>query len=1635
MTNSFLERISKLPQKKLALLASELYERSLSAGRANEPIAIVAMACRMPGGCDTPAAFWSFLDRGGDAVEPFPDERFTLVGEPPPHDSNRARQAGSFLRDVERFDAGVFGIPAKEAASMDPQQRLLLEVCWEALENAGTPIGELQDSSTGVFVGVSNIDYALLNHAATGISADYAATGMANAIAAGRISYVFGFNGPSSVVDTACSASASAIHLACQSLRARECEQALAGGVNLALLPEITQTLADMQALAPDGRCKAFSATADGFGRGEGCAMLVLRRLSDATARGDVVLGVIRGSAWNQDGRSSGLTAPNGVAQERVVRAALAAADVRPDEISYVEAHGTGTALGDPIEIAALGRVFGAEPRSAGPLRVGSVKTNIGHLEAAAGVAGVMKVVLALQHERIPPHLHASVLNPRVDWPALPIEIPTDGAAWPRGERPRLAGVSSFGFSGTNVHLIVGEAPSPADPERTAQDDGRTTVLTASAKSREALLALAGRYAEALERPGVSFPSFAASANLGRSAFAHRLAFIGSSAREAAAQLRMFASGDPRSQVRASFVVSHRPPRVAFVADADLRADAAADLIERWRGFGVDGEIVDAATPDSTAACLVTLRRDDERVFLDELVELYLGGVAIDWRPLHGDPHAVVVLPNYPFERQRHWADVHRRAVPFHAGDDASGADGIYRIAWNAPPAGGRFVSPPPAAIFVELVANLIPQTSDDYQVLARFQHAAEAFAVHSILTALVELEPSLGPRTRLPAHDLADLLGVVPEQARLLDRIFRLLSAHGLVRLEGGCWIFESEIARYDLRAEIADLRRRFPDAGPEVDLAERTLELPRVLRGLISGVDVLFPDGSLALATAIYRDTLSARLMNALTGQAAGVATSDASRPPRILEIGAGTGGTTASVLPSVPLGSEYVFTDMSTGFFATAKATFGEYHNLRFRQLDIENVEQVAALAAEPFDIIVAANVLHATRSVRDTLANVRSLLRDGGVLILLEATNSPALVDITFGATEGWANRTDTELRPHGPLLSRQRWLDVLAESGFEADALPTLGQFGPITEQQTIVAARRTAEKRLPVAGADSVIVVHYGSLAPELPSALVQQGFVPTSYELGGAGAPDGLAALLAGAGGRAVVFLDDARDDDALLPENAQRSVGDLLEASQMLLGDPERRSLWIVTRNATPAFGAPPRPAAAALWPLGRVLLSEHPELDSHLVDIDRAAPDWTALAAVMARGTGEREIALGRRGALVPRLEPARLVLESDVHIQLSREACYVVTGAFGTLGMLTAKWLASRGAGALILAGRRPPNAQGQRDIEELCAAGTRVEVVVADLSEPGGVDAIFDRVADMGRPLRGIIHSAAALSDAAISKQTRATIGTVFGPKARAAWRLHERSLGHQLDFFVMYSSAASLLGSRGLANYAAANGFLDGLALHRRARGLCALSVDWGIWELGMLASKQERAEGWTKRGVAPIRVADGLLALERAMLSGEPQLAIFGKGAASVLRDLHESTLATIIANARQETAPESAPSRPADALATFSERLRHIGAGSSRREILLDFIRTRCVDLLNLAPGTPIADDRPLIDMGLDSLVGLDLRNDLQSVLSAKLPSTLFFDFPTLGDLSRYLDLVAPVPDAETNHRPAVKAERVSI
>ncbi len=414
-----------------------------------EPIAVVGMGCRFPGvtrtdqwvpaWCPGPEAFWRLLSQGVDAVREVPRERWNIdeYYDPDPAAAGKMNTRwGGFLEGVDEFDAEFFGISPREAVRVDPQHRLLLEVSWEALEDAGIVAGNIAQTRTGVYVGVIGSDYALAQARDLAGMDVFSGTGSSHAILANRLSYVLNLNGPSIALDTACSSSLVTVHLACQSLRRREIDLALAGGVNLILSPEMTVTLTKAHMMSPDGRCKTFDASANGYVRGEGCGVVVLKRLSDAVAADDRILALIRGSAVNHDGRSNGLSAPNGPAQEAVIRAALSEAGLEPRQISYLEAHGTGTRLGDPIEIEALRSVFAPEVPGARrqPLLVGSVKTNIGHLESAAGIAGLAKIILALQHDQIPPHLHLRAVNPLLRLEETPIEIPTALRPWPRPE-------------------------------------------------------------------------------------------------------------------------------------------------------------------------------------------------------------------------------------------------------------------------------------------------------------------------------------------------------------------------------------------------------------------------------------------------------------------------------------------------------------------------------------------------------------------------------------------------------------------------------------------------------------------------------------------------------------------------------------------------------------------------------------------------------------------------------------------------------------------------------------------------------------------------------------------------------------------------------------------------------------------------------------------------------------------------------------------------------------------------------------------------------------------------------------------------------------------------------------------------
>jgi len=551
--------------EKLQARVTELQQAS------TEPIAIIGLGCRFPGGANSPAAFWQLLEQGVDAISPVPGDRWDAdtYHDPNPETAGKiVTRYGGFVDHLQEFDAAFFGIAPKEAVSLDPQQRLLMEVSWEAMEHAGVVPEQWAGRPVGVFVGISSNDYSqhLLQRPETDIDA-YLATGNSHSVAAGRLSYSLGLTGPSLAVDTACSSSLVAVHLACQSLRNRECDAALAGGVNRLMAPEFSINFSKARMLAADGRCKTFDAAADGFSRGEGCGVVVLKRLTDALAGGDTILALIRGSAINQDGRSGGLTVPNGPSQQAVIREALNRAGLQPDQISYIEAHGTGTALGDPIEVGALGAVFGSSHTPQQPLYIGSVKTNIGHLEAAAGIAGLIKVVLALQHETLPPHLHFHQPSPHIPWSELPIAVTQQPQPWPQGEQSRFAGVSSFGFSGTNGHVVVegrrqkaegrkeqesfkfSVLSSQFDPPQNSKFKTQnsklipsTHLLTLAAKDAGALRELAQRYGNWLPEAKESLADICWSGHQLRSHFSHRLAIATNSIEDAQRQLREFAA-------------------------------------------------------------------------------------------------------------------------------------------------------------------------------------------------------------------------------------------------------------------------------------------------------------------------------------------------------------------------------------------------------------------------------------------------------------------------------------------------------------------------------------------------------------------------------------------------------------------------------------------------------------------------------------------------------------------------------------------------------------------------------------------------------------------------------------------------------------------------------------------------------------------------------------------------------------------------------------------------------------------------------------------------------------------------------------------------------------------------------------
>jgi 3-oxoacyl-(acyl-carrier-protein) synthase/SAM-dependent methyltransferase len=1252
-------------------------------------VAIVGLACRFPGSPDA-ARFWSLLSEGRHAIGTVPSDRWSdrsCAGWAPQPDLNYVDAAG-LIEDVASFDAGFFGIAPREAEQMDPQQRILLEVAWEALEAAGEPREKLRGSRTGVYVGISSVDYARIQPRDGRQLTVYSATGNAQSVAANRLSYVLDLRGPSLAVDTACSSSLMAVHLACRALRAGEIDRALVGGVNLILSPDLMVVFSAARMLAPDGRCKTFDAGADGYVRGEGCGVVVLKRLPDALAQRDPIVAIIRGSAANQDGRSNGLTAPNGRAQQAVIEEALADAHVAGATIDAVELHGTGTALGDPIEALALGTALGAERADGRPCHVGSVKTNIGHLEAAAGIAGLIKAALALKHGALPPSLNFERPNPEISLPTLGLAVATSAVDLP--ERA-LVGVSSFGFGGTNAHVVLqGAGPRPRQNE-TVRD--APWVLPLSAQTPEALRDLCGRYAERLTTLAADDLRDAVyTASVRRTHHDYRAAAVGEDAAALAQELAHFATGTaarlqhgrcpPAGPRKIALWLARLPPAAAehvrtsmrwsasfarhcealrpALAANDLPADLLsieptaahlmhaqavallAALAAEVRGWGLSfvttagtgpgaaiaawcrgerslsdalGAALDEQhetdVPDlparseilvigaSLPAAISTVARVETAspaCLAQAQAQLYAAGHALDWGAIQ-PPGAVVPLPTYPWQRQRFWFD--------------TPAVQTERAEIGGLPEASKAQAPARRAPAEWIPA---PATYADH-VWEQLDAVCAAFSRE----ALIHL--GWGPGD--PPADwqtLVERCRIAVERVPAFRRLLANLVRFGAVRRDGALYAFGATEGA-DALATLDALCRTEPSLATELALLRRAARsLAGVLRGEVDPLSLLFPDGDLRALRHLYAEAPAARhghrLLVARVRTA--IAARRATRPVRIIEIGAGTGGTTGALLQGLadrPV--EYVFTDVSEHFLAAAARTFGD--RVTCRRLDIEGLPSQQGFADASFDAVVAVNVLHATRSLRDSIAHAKRLLAPGGTMVLIETTRPNWALELTFGLTDGWWRFNDHDLRPEQPLIDAPAWVELLGEAGLHGcHAVPC----DPRGEQSLIsgVVGETVSPARWLIMGGGI-------SFGPLLAQAIVDHGEAQV------------LADDFAAPGAARAASADAEQRFDHVVDLT-------LLNGSEgAVAASPTHRafagaSVWTVTRNSMPS-DVPAKPA-------GAVSATER----GH-IDLDGATPERAAraiLCAIEAFGASRR-IAIRDGRILVPRAQAKLLGIGVD------------------------------------------------------------------------------------------------------------------------------------------------------------------------------------------------------------------------------------------------------------------------------------------------------------------------------------------------------------------------------------------------
>jgi acyl transferase domain-containing protein/acyl carrier protein len=1654
-----------------------------------EPIAIIGMGCRFPGGANSPDDFWRLLESGTDAISQVPADRWNIdnvYDDDPTAPGKMSSRWGGFIDQIDQFDPNFFGISPREAAQMDPQQRLVLEVAWEAMEDAGMTKTDLAGSQTGVFVGVHShsSDYTLYQYADPEAIDIYTGTGTAHNVIGGRLSYLFDLHGPTITLDTACSSSLVAVHLACQSLRMGESQMALVAGVNLILSPEFTIAASKMHMLAPDGRCKTFDSQADGFVRGEGCGVIIIKRLSDALASGDTILALIRGSAINQDGHTNGLTAPNGLSQQDVIRHALENAGVSPSEVSYVEAHGTGTSLGDVIELESLAAVFGQRGHDQASCFLGSAKSNIGHLEGGAGIAGLIKTVLSLQHKAIPPVVHFKTLNPNISLDSTRLTVPASLQPWD-GDQKRIAGLSSFGWSGTNAHAILEEAPSTAvADELSSKEDDRAYILPISAQSKRSLDLMAELYQRflVLENSASLLKDICYTASLRRTPHEHRLTVVGSSRQELAEKLNGYLQGKVLPGISSGYVSAEAAPRIAFVFPGQG---------SQWIGMGRELMAREPVFRSAILECEKAIqqyadwslteqlqtgsdRLDDIDVIQPTLFAVQVALAAL-WRSWGVKPDAVIghsmgeVAAAYIAGaldlqnaariicvRSRLLRRVSGKGVMAVIGlslDDAENALSNYAsqlsVAVSNSPR-STVVSGDPAAmdtLFEEL------QTKNIFHRLVKVDVASHSPQMDPLLPDLLkELDGLQSKSADVPFYSTVTgtlATGSAFDASYWASNLRKPVLFSKMIGklLEDGHTVFIEISPHAILLPSIDETLHHMDKQGQTLPSLMRDEAEQSTILNSLGKLDTIgypidwkkhYPSGGRLVPLPKYQWDHQRYWVKSTPDR------TSASKQHGKQLLGVPEHPLLGVRLPSLAQLPKSVIWQTKL--------------DDAFRAYLTENkiVDVVRAMAFASADSIFGAK------------AHLIKELHDHGPLILSPSDD----LNLQFVLTQGDNASASFEL--YQQQVDHDAWVK-LVDGQFEIGKVDADWLYDLEWQMKPLQMSATTSKTK-----GNWLIFSDRWGLGKEIAAVLEAVGQTCVQFSYGSSSTKSAneienidevkrvVKECLQANHLDGILYLwgldaptNETLDDVSLVQSQAITSTG-LLHLIQSLLPVEEDAAprVWVITRSVQPVSESESANVAQSLlWGLGRGVAMEQPNLWGGMIDLSdmEKSPKVSAesiIAEILATDQ-ERQVAYRNGQRYVARLVRKEVYRAERKATIIQPDATYLITGGLGRLGLEVSRWLVDQGARHLVLTSRTglPPKSEwgripiatvdGKRVefIRELEMRGATISVYKADAADAVQMNHLFDTMKREHPPLHGILHIAGLEVLSLLNEMTVEHLNNVLRPKVVGSWILHELTKSDpNIDFFVLFSSIASIWGPRGLSHYAAANHFLDTLAQYRRRCGLPVLSINWGLWEIRLaqmaageqLNTMNSLLETTTTVGLEQMSTDMGLAAL-RYLIETDPTQAIVASVDWNKFKPIYEARqkqpLLEFIAASEQTVLPNADSDQTSDSMA---QRLKTMSP-SEKNDILLTHVRREVAGVLGLESAEILDIQQGFFRMGMDSITTVRLRNRLEKVLDCHLPPTVAFEYPTVESLTNFLareifsaeDVMSsePAPKDETN------------